>query len=115
MISTKSRLLTRFPGAKKRISMDFSARRRDFGADDGTQEERDEDFGLVGLVEFGGEGEVEEFARGMEGVAEEVGERGDGDGFFVAGDGQATLGDVEDAVGGAAVVFGLWQMPFLRR
>ena len=43
----------------------------------------------------------------MEGAGEEGGEDGGGDGFFVVGDGQAAFGDVEDALGGAAVGFGI--------
>ena len=45
----------------------------------------------------------------MEGTGEEGGEDGGGDGFFVVGDGQSTFGDVEDALGGAAIGLGVMQ------
>ncbi len=74
---------------------------RDGGHDDGAQVEGDEAPGGRGLP--GGEGQGEQVGRRVEGAGEQGGEDVGRDGLLVVGDWQAALGDVEDALGGAAV------------
>ena len=54
-----------------------------------------------------GEGQLEEVGGRVEGGLEEAGEGELGHGLLVGRDGQAALGDVEDALGGAPVVRGV--------
>ena len=72
------------------------------GADDGAHEEGEHRPGLLGLV--GGEGQFEELGRRVEGRLQEARENDLGHRLLVRGNGQAALGDVEDAFGGALVV-----------
>ena len=102
MLSTKSRLLTRLPGAKNRISMFFSGfEARNLRADDRAQQQRNEHPRFLWLT--GGERQGQQvFGRGKC-LAQKTGEDVFGYGLLVAGDGQATLGDMEGALGRAAV------------
>ncbi len=74
-------------------------------ADDRSQEERDPEGRLVPAP--AGEGQAEQVARRLEGDAEERGEDRLGHGLLVGGYGQPLLGDVEDALGRAAVLLGI--------
>ena len=74
----------------------------DLGHDDGPQQQRDETAG--GLVLGGGPRQGEQVLRGVDGGRQDPGEDVTWDGLLVIRDGQASLGHVEDAGGGAAVV-----------
>jgi len=77
------------------------------GADDGAQVQGDEALGLLRLG--GGEGQSQELGRRVKRVLEQAREDSFRDGFLVVGYGQAALGDVEDALGGAPVALGVVQ------
>ena len=73
----------------------------DLGADDGAEQQRAEQPG--GLRPLGREGQREQLIGRVQGVLEELGEHGERDGDLVAGNGQPDIGDMERALGGAAV------------
>ena len=72
------------------------------GHDDGAQQQGDEAAGRIGLG--GGPRQGHEVVGGVDGGRQHAGEDVAGHGLLVVRDGQAALGDVEDASGGAAVV-----------
>ena len=72
-----------------------------FRANNGSEKERDEDFGgrLAGAGEWKDHDLLGRIERGLE----ETGESLQWNFFFIGGNREAALGDVEDALGGAAV------------
>ena len=74
----------------------------DLGDDDGAQQQGDEAAGRIGPG--GGPGQGEQVRGGVQGRGQDAGEDVAGNGLLVVGDGQAALGDVEDAGRGAPVV-----------
>ena len=109
MLSTKSRLLTRLAGAKNRVSMRFcrtvAARRRN----ERTQQQADEEVGLLFLI--GGKGQRENVFRRLERSFQQAGEGDFRNADLIGGDGKAAFHDVEDPLCGAAVARGLCRMP----
>ncbi len=102
MLSTKSRLLTRLPGAKKRISIVFSGvKPGHFRADERAEQQRDETFRRLRLR--GGERQAQQVARRIEGEAQHFCEDRLGHADLVVGNRQAAFGDVKNALGRAAV------------
>ena len=75
------------------------------GDDDGAEMKRDERLGRDGFR--GGERQAEKIGGRVERVPEQVREDGGRDAFFVVGNREAALGDVEDALRGAAVALGI--------
>ena len=81
----------------------------DLGDDDGAQQQGDEAAGRIGPG--GGPGQGEQVRGGVQGRGQDAGEDVAGHGLLVVGDGQAALGDVEDAGRGAPVVARIVQDP----
>ena len=103
MLSTKSRLLTRLPGAKKRISIVFAGSRAGRGANQRPQQQRHEDRARS------------RSGRAVNGKAQHVGRRTQarrpaaprrqpsGTAILSCGTGKPAFGDVKDALRRAAV------------
>ena len=81
--------------------MVFSGSPAGGGADQGTEQQGDEAAALFGLA--GSEGQGHDVGGRAEGRGQSASEGAFRDGDLVGGDGEAALGDVEDALGGAAV------------
>ena len=82
-----------------------------FGADDRPEQQRNKALG--GLRLRGGERQAHDFARRIEGEAQQFSEHGLGHADFVVGNGQAAFRHVKDALGRAAVAVGIVQHALL--
>jgi hypothetical protein len=96
MLSTKSRLLTRLPGAINRISMVFSGSRPAAGQTSGTQQQRDE--AARGILLIGGERQRQQIGRGIERRAPQRSESLFGHGSFVGWNRKPALRDVKQTL-----------------
>ncbi len=100
--SIKSRLLTRLPGAKKRISIDFSSMKAGHGrTNHRPDQERNETFRLRRLA--GGKRQPQQLRRRLQGRVEQAGKHWFGHGNLVIGYRQTAFGHMKNALGGAAV------------